>query len=520
MTPKRPLAHFSSRIVAQFNSPAAAGLAAGLAFLLYFATAAPGLTWANYGADGGDLLAAALTNGTPHPTGYPFYTLLLQGWIKALGALWPASDLAWRGNIFSAAAASLSVALTAGIVAHLWGEGKGRSGAALLATGGWATAPMFWGQALITEVYTLHGLLFAALFWVVVVYRTPRLNLKGLLCGGLLGLGMAHHATLGLLIPGMLYWMWREEGEPLTKGAFWIVFGIGLLPGLLLYTRSLLVSPLTPVNWAGDGSLADLWWLMRGAAYQRYLFGVPVEMLPAKVGRWALIITSQFTPLGLALVLAGLYRWDRLAPRLRTLSLLWILPISLYAITYNTADSEIYLLPLVWLMAILLPFGVREAIEWLGDGGKSVARLRLGLGMALTALLLVSVLRLPDISLHADREAEDFLAGAVAVLEPGSLLFSSADAETFALWYGAWASGELLDAAPETVLVNVALLQFEWYRTLLRRIYPELAGVETGDAGVLLRANAGQRPIFFSEVVAPARPAELQPAGTLWLYAP
>ena len=55
-------------------------LLAGLvAFILYARTLAPGLTWVHDGSDGGDLLAAALTRGVPHPSGYPTYQLLLRG---------------------------------------------------------------------------------------------------------------------------------------------------------------------------------------------------------------------------------------------------------------------------------------------------------------------------------------------------------------------------------------------------------------------------------------------------------
>ncbi len=43
---------------------------------VYGMTLAPGLTWANSGADGGDLITAAATGGVPHPTGYPVYLLL------------------------------------------------------------------------------------------------------------------------------------------------------------------------------------------------------------------------------------------------------------------------------------------------------------------------------------------------------------------------------------------------------------------------------------------------------------
>ena len=292
------------------------------------------------------------------------------------------------------------------------------------------------------------------------------------------------------------------------------------MPGVLLYGRTLLVSPLAPVNWGGDGSLGDLWWLVSGAAYRRYLLAVPLEQLLSKTGLWALTITSQFTPLGLAFCLAGLHRWDRLTGRLRTLALLWVLPLSVYTITYHTADSEIYLLPVVWLMALWLPFGLREVAEWLNSQRPSIGWERFVLGGCLAGLLLLSAIRLPALSLRQDEAARNFVADAVRVVEPGSLLFSSADAETFALWYGAWGSGELLEASPGTALVNVALLQFGWYQALLTRLYPDLAGVESGNATEILQANVGRRPIYFSEIVAPAAANQLQPVGSLWRYVP
>ena len=73
---------------------------AGLAALvLYARTLAPGLTWAHHAADGGDLLAAALVGGVPHPSGYPTYQLLLRTAV----ALFP-GEPARAGNWLSARA--------------------------------------------------------------------------------------------------------------------------------------------------------------------------------------------------------------------------------------------------------------------------------------------------------------------------------------------------------------------------------------------------------------------------------
>jgi hypothetical protein len=51
---------------------------------LYGFTASSRLTWSNHGVDGDDFVAAILTGGIPHPTGYPTYLILgrLFQWIS------------------------------------------------------------------------------------------------------------------------------------------------------------------------------------------------------------------------------------------------------------------------------------------------------------------------------------------------------------------------------------------------------------------------------------------------------
>jgi len=45
---------------------------------VYGCTLAPGLTWANGGTDGGDLITAAATHRVAHTSGYPLYLLLAE----------------------------------------------------------------------------------------------------------------------------------------------------------------------------------------------------------------------------------------------------------------------------------------------------------------------------------------------------------------------------------------------------------------------------------------------------------
>ena len=115
-----------------------------------------------------------------------------------------------------------------------------------------------------------------------------------------------------------------------------------------------------------------------------------------------------------------------------------------------------------------------------------------------------------------------YLAEVGAVLAPGSLVISSADAPTFALWYGVWASGELTETAPDLVLVNAALFEFGWYRRLMHDLYPHVVGVDDSLAQVVA-ASRGVRPVFFTEADMTeaewAAQAELVPIGPLWRLA-
>jgi hypothetical protein len=130
-------------------------------------------------------------------------------------------------------------------------------------------------------------------------------------------------------------------------------------------------------------------------------------------------------------------------------------------------------------------------------------------------LLFLIPSRLPQIDLRNDQAARDFIDAAVQTLEPGSLVISSADAPTFALWYAQWGSGTLAQAVPDLVFVNHALYQFGWYRDLMHDLYPEVPNIGTTMAD-LIEANRRLRPIYLTEPL-PELPVDtLTRIGPFW----
>ena len=502
--------------------------ATGLAFLLYWLTLAPGLTWANHGADGGELIAAALVNGVPHPPGYPLYMLLLQTWLALGKLLSPEAELAWLGNLFSALTTALSVGLTVPIMRHQLDQHTlhGPASTWLLATIGaltWAAAPLMWGQALITEVYGLHALLFVFLAWAILV-QGARLYFVVIA----VALGVANHLTTLFLFPAVLYLLWQQrcsKEEPAAANLAILAriataLAIGGMLGALFYSRiPLVAAQAPPINWGYADNWRGFWWLVSANAYRNYLFGAPLDLVFERITSWAYTITSQYTVVGLALVTIGLAHLDRVSPRLRNFSILWLVPVSIYSIIYYTRDSEINLLPAVWMMALLLTIGIASCIDWMTQRDPASASVWRGITLGLAALLCTALIvwRIPSMSLQMESEAQAFLDDAAARIEPGSIVISGNDAETFALWYGAWGSGVLHRTEPQPILINYALLQFDWYRRSTAGLYPEVPGIEQSLTEILAE-NEQSRPIYFSEDLSTVTGRKLEPFGKLWRF--
>jgi hypothetical protein len=170
-------------------------------------------------------------------------------------------------------------------------------------------------------------------------------------------------------------------------------------------------------------------------------------------------------------------------------------------------------------MTLWLAIGVAEAFVLLTSRWRTIRWTPLLSILLFGAITAAIILRWQAISVRNDQTARDFLSNSIAVLEPNSIIVSMADAETFALWYGVWGSGEIVRAAPGVVPINYSLYQFAWYRRLMQTLYPEVVG-NHGSVEQILTANAGIRPIFFSEPLTYIPANHLTPAGSLWRYTP
>ena len=471
----------------------------------YHATLAPSITWANDGVDSGDLVTAAYTLGIAHPPGYPLFTLIAK-----LFTLLPTGDVAYRVNLMSAVLAALTVALLYYAVLLLCPRGIDTSGMAIIAA---ASALLlgfsrtFWSQAIIAEVYSLHALLTALTVLLATLYRRTKHQRWLWLLGLTLGLGLSNHLSILLLVPGTLYFVLSVE--PRRPSAY-LGMGAFLLLGLSFYVYLPLRSAQHPaLNWGAPHTWSGFWWTVSARIYGDYVLGLPLTHLPVRTASWLGMLSRQFSWIGFALGLVGLWDlWEKDREWL-AFSLISFAAVVTYSITYNTTDSYVYLIPSYLLFAVWMARGsyylILEILQpWTRKNRDAASRSSRPIWPFTLALLLLPVLSLAAnysaVDLSNDTEASDYAAQVLAQTTRDALIVADTDGHIFALWYLRYVQA----TEPAPVVVAKGLLHYRWYKDTLRRNHPEVIIPDREDAPQdqlisFIDANLPYRPVYLTD---------------------
>ncbi len=438
---------------------------AGLTFLIlallaiYFFTMPPTLTWAHWGSDGGDLAVAIAKSRLPHPPGFPSYLLLGEVFTRI-----PWGETAWKLNLMSAAMA----AGTAGLCAWAVWKGTGSLQSSIIASLSLGLSPLFWSQAIITEVYAPAAFFSAALLFLSL------LKAPAWLSGAVWGVGVGVHPALVFLAPLVLWSAGR-------KGQFLQAICAFLLVIAALYGPFLLSRRAVPNPWANLSTLSGWWDYVSARFYRGYFFSLPSAFWPERLLAWLALMARQFTPIGAPLVAWGFYRlWQDSRP-MAVVTLSAFAAIGLWAVGYNTADSHVYL-------TLALPL----AAFWLGIGLRELT-LRLGRNWSFLpwALMIIPLLQIllfgRSISLRGDRSSVEWAKSVLEAAPPGAILVSSSDPHTFTLWY----VQEILGERPDILVVDRDL----WWHEPCRKMILKALGIGENVRGIEELSSLTGRPI-------------------------
>ena len=376
--------------------------------------------------------------GVEHPPGYPLYVLLGK-----LATLTPLGSPAWRVHALSGLFGALACAVLF-LIARALGLGRAP---AYLAALGLGVSAVYWSQAIIADVYSLHALLLFTLL--LLSLRAHACAVRGQDLGRLpdltaliSGLGLANHWPLLLLsAPGLALLWWPALPRlwcRLPRLLLWLA--VGLLPYVWLVWRSQMQPP---ISFQGplDSWREVLEFLLRGrySGVDDSLSAGPADKLSYAL--WLLRqAAAQLTlPGGLLALLGFLEQWRRWGlPRAAALALVLagptLLLLALLDFDYDALHREAFRVYPVAAWGVLA--------LWAGLGltvlaGRVPALRRRGVAPSMVAMLLTALL---IINWTRNDRADDWLAEALARqllngVPYGGTLLIAGDVETGATGY-------------------------------------------------------------------------------------
>ncbi len=330
----------------------ALGLAVG-ALAFYAATLAP--TVATVFDDSLEFQVVLPSLGIAHPTGYPLYTLV--GWL--FSRLFPLGDFAWRVNLLSALAAATTIGIFFLAARRL---GTSRLAAATCALI-YAVASVWWSQATIAEVYTLHGLFVAVILLLALGNGSGRWVTIALV----VGLSLTHHRMTLLLLPGLaVLGAWEAWYAPeLRRPQQWLaMLGAFLLPLLLYLYLPLRGRTVTSLDGSYTNTWAGFWRHVLASDYNVFLTANPLAV--QRTSSYGInLMTSQVGIAALLLGLVGWLRWREQPRRWTFLALVFAANI-VFAVRYQAADVDVFYLPAIMVWLLMAAVGLTTVLDQLG----------------------------------------------------------------------------------------------------------------------------------------------------------
>jgi hypothetical protein len=508
----------------------AAGIAAGLTFLLYLVTLAPETAmW-----DTSEYIAAAYVLGLPHPPGNPLFVLI--GRVASILPIAP--SVAMRINLLAAVSSAVAAGMWFLITERVlvswfekrWQRIMGGSLAVLIG----ATAFTVWSQSVVNEkVYTVSLVGLAICAWLTVRWcdfpERPGADKLLILVAYLCGLGYANHMAGLLALPAVAIAVVIRKPAILLRWKLILAMGGALVLGATPFATQPIRAAHNPAINEGEPTACRdglaLGCTFSQGTYDAFMYNfnrgqygkpdVTVRQAPftAQVGMWWLYFKWQWlrdahfemprlqTTLATIFLLLGLlggwvhYRRDPrsfafFGPLMLTLTLVLIYYLNFkYGASQapelgNAVDREVrdrdyfYLWSFsawsVWA-ALGLVYVWESIAVLLGSESVKVGKETFELPTTRSWLLASPVLALAFVPLvgnwnAASRAGEtdtaDFAIDLLNSVEPYGILVTVGDNDTFPLWY----AQEVLGVRKDVTVANTSLLNTDWYtRQLIRR---------------------------------------------------
>jgi hypothetical protein len=387
---------------------------------LYLLTIAPTVQ----SFDSAELTVGAYALGFVHPPGYPLYLL-----IGHLFAQVPIGDVGLRLNLLSVTFGILSVMMLYHLLflqTHDWVV-------SLISAWLFASAPIFWSQAIRAEVYTLHAFLIIStlLAWWY-AHHSGRLSIY-VICFILLGLGMGNHSTTALLWLSILVCMIWETTHWRIIGLGASVLGLVIMAVCYAYfpLQSRLTQPIDyirPYFAVSLSSVTDLIWLISGQAFKCYFYlDVTPSGLATESSRWVSLIWDNSLGIGIIFGILGWRHTRKMQPGWNRLLSLYFVTSVMAFFFYHVVDKEAMFIPLFIVGNVWVAQGIKRFITWAGARWPRLIPPRTDFLIRVALLLIIAcgvLINWPVVSLNANRRVYFFGRALLDQAQPSAMIIN------------------------------------------------------------------------------------------------
>lgn len=326
-----------------------------VAFAVYVRTLAPGLVAV---ADTPMFQFIGRVLGVPHNPGYPFYVLTTH-----LVSKLPIGSLPYRINLFSAVLGAVAVSLTYLLARHLGCRPVISAAAALgLAFGG-----VFWSQAVIAEVYTLHAAIVAGMLVALLAWRRTRRDRDFFVAVILFAAGLGHHTTIVAFAPGMLLFVLLTDRRFAFRLRTIALTAAILAAGLLQYAFILIRSGQRSAYLESRATnLTELMNVVLGRQFSDRLFAFGAEKVlrDRLPGLLEHVLVPELTAVGLVLAAIGALWLLRYRFAEAVLVLPGLVLIVGFTVNYRVVDTAVFVIPAILVLWLTAAVALEQAARW------------------------------------------------------------------------------------------------------------------------------------------------------------
>lgn len=475
----------------------AAGAAIVLAaFGLYTATAARDIVF----GDTPELTGVAITLGVAHPPGYPLWTMIAWAFGQIpLGT--PPFRIAMLSVVSHAATVGVTYAATYRFARSL--------PAAAVAAMALASEPLFWSWSLVGEVFPLADLLAATLLFLVALWHEHPERTRLLIAAGLVGgLGMAHHQTIVLVAPAVLYVLWRRRRSLLRTPRLLVRTGAAFAVGLLPYLELLVAASRRPSwSWGDLQTPGDLVAHVLRLSYGTTSLSAEPSLLGGSVVERIGAFVATFDLLQWTLLVGGaVYAWRTMRWYATYLLIAFAVAGPAFVAYSNANVSQEFGLAILERFFLLPRTAIAPLAGFAVLGAATLAaRVRLpqrilvgaAAGIAIAVALALVPVRYAETDQSDNHWARIVAEDILGTLKPDTVLFAYGDPVVFPVWYLQRNEG----ARHDVVTVGASLIGERWYIRELRAVRPDVVVSDDwyGPGGATFRSfiepNLRRRPI-------------------------